>query len=240
MPSELPIRALVFDVFGTLVNWRGSVVAVGHRIGDPKGISIDWGALANDWRREGYLSPIRDLMAGKAPWQEVESLLAPKLAELLERAGVRTLDPVEIAEICRVWEELEPWPDSVPGLVRLRRSFVVSPLSNGSFAMLTRMAKRAGMPWDCIISSALFRSFKPDPAVYVGAAELLGLDCEEVMLVAAHAGDLRAAAGCGMRTAYVPRPFEWGPEAPAPDPVGDEFDVVAHDMVDLAARLTPA
>ena len=229
----------MFDVFGTLVDWRGSIISAGHRIGDPKGVVVDWGALADDWRREGYLAPIRDLMDGTAPWQEVEAFLSPKLVELLDRAGVQDLDSGEIAELCRVWEELDPWPDSVPGLERLCQTFVLSPLSNGSFAMLTRMAKRARLPWDCVISSALFRSFKPDPAVYLGAAELLGLPPREVMMVAAHAADLRAAAACGMRTAYVPRPLEWGPDAPPAEPVGDEFDVVAGDMIDLAGQLSP-
>jgi 2-haloacid dehalogenase len=238
--SDPPVRALVFDVFGTLVDWRGSIIAAGRRIGDPKGLTIDWGALADAWRREGYLLPIRELMAGRVPFQEVEAFLAPKLVELLEREGVHELDPGEVDELSNVWEELDPWPDSVPGLERLRPHFVLSPLSNGSFSMLTRMAKRAGLPWDCIISSALFRSFKPDPAVYLGAVELLDLRPDNVMLVAAHAADLRAAAGCGMRTAYVPRPLEWGPDSPPPEPDGGDFDIVAVDMVDLADRLTPA
>jgi 2-haloacid dehalogenase len=240
MSTESPARALVFDVFGTLVDWRGSIIAAGRRIGDPKAVVVDWGALADDWRREGYLAPIRDLMAGEVPWQEVETFLAPKLVELLDRAGVREFDAADTAELGRVWEELNPWPDTVPGLERLRQSYVLAPLSNGSFATLTRMAKRASMPWDCIISSALFRSFKPDPAVYLGAASLLGLPPEDVMLVAAHAADLRAAAACGMRTAYVPRPMEWGPGTPVPESDGQDFDVVAADMIDLAEQLSPA
>jgi 2-haloacid dehalogenase len=136
-----------------------------------------------------------------------------------------------------VWHHLEPWDDAVVGLTRLAARHVVGPLSNGGFAMLTRMAKRAGLPWDCIISTELFRSFKPDPAAYLGGAALLGLDPGRVALVAAHSGDLRAASQAGLRTAYVPRPAEWGPDAPAPEAPDPSFDVVAPDFSSLAATL---
>jgi 2-haloacid dehalogenase len=148
------------------------------------------------------------------------------------------LPEAEVARFNRVWHRLRPWPDAVPGLERLRRRFVVAPLSNGNFALLTNMAKHAGLPWDCVLSAELFGAYKPAPEVYRGAVALLGLEPGEAMMVAAHPGDLRAAGALGLRTAYVPRPGEFGPGAPPPPPPDDTFDLVADGFVDLAGRLS--
>jgi 2-haloacid dehalogenase len=224
------VRALLFDVFGTVVDWRGSVVRAGAALSERTGVAVDWPAFADRWRREGYLAPIGRIVAGAEPWREVESLLGAQFDEQAAEAGLLHLPAKELAALRSVWHHLDPWPDARPGLDRLRRAHVVAPLSNGGFAMLTTMAKRAGLPWDCIISTELFRAYKPDPAAYRGGAGLLGLPEAQVMLVAAHPGDLRAAQRAGLRAAYVPRPAEWGPGAPAPEPPDPSFDVVAEDV----------
>jgi 2-haloacid dehalogenase len=231
------VRALLFDVFGTVVDWRGSVIRAGAALSERTGAEVDWPAFADRWRREGYLAPIGRIVAGEEPWRDVDSLLQAQFDVLASAAGILDLPAAELAPLRSIWHGLDPWDDSVDGLRRLRRSFVVAPLSNGGFAMLTTMAKGAGLPWDCIISTELFGTYKPDPAAYRGGAALLGLPENEVMLVAAHVGDLRAAQRAGLRAAYVPRPLEWGPGAPAPEEPDEGFDLVAADFSALAEAL---
>jgi len=231
-----PVKALVFDVFGTVVDWRTCVVREAERLAGGAGADVDWGSFADDWRREGYLAPIMEIVRGSRPYSDVEVLLGDVLGELLSRVSV-DLDDRAAQELLSVWRRLEPWADAREGLERLRRDHVIAPLSNGSFALLTEMAKRAGLPWDCILSTELFGSYKPDPATYRGAARLLGVEPAEVMMVAAHGSDLRAAAAVGLRTAYVPRPAEWGPDAAPPAPPDPDFDVVAADFNELATAL---
>jgi 2-haloacid dehalogenase len=226
----LTVEALVFDVFGTVVDWRTSVMAAASAAGIPG----DPGAFADEWRRGGYLRPIVATVRGEAPWRPVDELMRTHLEELAPRHG---LGGADLDALSAVWRRLDPWPDAVGGLTRLRQRFTIAPLSNGGFAQLTAMARHAGLPWDCVISTDLFRSYKPDPACYRGAVELLDLPADRVLLVAAHPGDLRAAEACGLRAAYVPRPLEWGPEAPAPEPPDPAFDVVAADFEDLADQL---
>ena len=236
MPSP-SINALVFDVFGTVVDWRGSVIKEGEALGRAKGIDIDWAAFADEWRKDGYHGGMDRVRRGELPWMNVDSLHRLKLDELLPKYRLSGLSEAEIEHLSRVWHRLQPWPDAIPGLTRLKQAFVISPLSNGNFALLTNMAKHAGLPWDCIISAELAQAYKPDPKAYHTAAELLGLPYDQVMLVAAHVGDLRAAQRAGLRAAYVPRPYEWGPHGPpveAPDPA---FDYVAKDFVHLAEKL---
>jgi 2-haloacid dehalogenase len=230
------VKALVFDVFGTVVDWRTCVTETARQIAGDRGSAVDWGAFADDWRTEGYLVPIGEIAGGGRPYAEVEDLLGEKLGELLARYEL-ALAPGEVESLRTVWRRLEPWPDARDGLERLRHDFVLGPLSNGSFALLTEMAKRARLPWDCILSTELFRAYKPDPRTYEGAARLLGLAPGEVMLVAAHVGDLRAAASAGMRAGYVPRPLEWGSDGRRPAPADPSFDVVASDFGSLADQL---
>jgi 2-haloacid dehalogenase len=229
--------ALLFDVFGSVVDWRGSIVREGLALSQRAGAVCDWGAFADRWRRDGYLAPIGRIVRGEEVWRPVDELLSGQFELQAKEAGLLELDPAELAPLRSVWHHLEPWDDAVVGLARLAARHVVAPLSNGGFAMLTTMAKRAGLPWDCIISTELFRSYKPDPAAYLGGAALLGLDPGRVALVAAHSGDLRAARQAGLRTAYVPRPAEWGPDAPPPEAPDPSFDVVAPDFSSLAANL---
>jgi 2-haloacid dehalogenase len=231
------IAALVFDVFGTCVDWRGSIIRELEALGAANGISADWPSLADEWRRDGYIGAIARYHAGEIRFTGSDQLFRVKIEELLPRYGLSGASQAEVGELALAWRRLDPWPDTVPGLVRLKQGFVIAPLSNGSFPTLTGMAKRAGMPWDCIISTELRRTFKPAREAYLLAAELLDVEPEQLLMVAAHQDDLRAARAAGLRTALVPRPLEWGPGgAPlaAPDP---SFDVVAADFVDLARQL---
>lgn len=227
-------RALVFDVFGTVVDWRGTVLRELADLGLSEAERV---SFAEEWRRVGYAGAIGRVRQGDLPWMLVDELHRRKLDELLPRYGLTRLSEAEIDHLNRVWHRLQPWPDAVEGLTLLRRRFVISPLSNGNFALLTNMAKHGGLPWDCILSAELFNAYKPDPATYLGATRLLGLEPSQVMMVAAHSNDLKAAAALGLPTAFVSRPLEWGagttPEAPPEPPP----DYVATDFVDLARQL---
>ncbi len=230
------VKALTFDVFGTVVDWRSSIARECAGVGEAKGISVDWEAFADDWRA-GYGPSMSRVRSGELPWTTIDKLHRMVLDELLEKFGIPDLSEDETDDLNRAWHRLDPWPDSVEGLARLRGKFVIATLSNGNVALLTNMAKRAGLPWDCILSAELARHYKPDPESYQTAAALLGLPVEQVMMVAAHKGDLRAARAVGLRTAFVPRPDEFGPNREVdtePDPA---FDVVASDFLELADKL---
>jgi 2-haloacid dehalogenase len=232
---------LLFDVFGTVVDWRGTVIHEGEALARHHGWAsgrVDWPAFADRWRREGYSAAIGRIVRGEEPWARVDDLHRRKLDELLVEYSIRDLFPEEINHLNRVWHRLAPWPDAVPGLTRLRHHYTLSPLSNGNFALLTNMAKHAGLPWDCIISAELFHAYKPKPEVYLGAAHLLGLEPGQAMMVAAHASDLEAARAVGLRTAYVPRPLEYGEGSATSEPATPpSFDVVAEDFLALASAL---
>jgi 2-haloacid dehalogenase len=230
------VKALTFDVFGTVVDWRSTIIREGQRLGEVKGIQLDWAHFADAWRA-GYQPAMQRVRTGDLPWQTIDTLHRLILDELLVQFGITHLSEAEIDDLNRVWRRLEPWPDVKSGLERLRRRFVVATLSNGNVALLVNMAKHAGLSWDCILSAELARAYKPDPLVYRTAAELLGLQPHQVMMVAAHSDDLKAAQAVGFRTAFVHRPQEYGPNQPthlAPDP---SFDVVAQDFNDLANQL---
>lgn len=230
-------RTLVFDVFGTVVDWRGTVVREGEALGRSQGVQIDWPRFADAWRRDGYLAGIAKVRRGEWPWQDVDALHRRQLDLLLAEHGLGGLPEEAVARFNRVWHRLEPWPDALPGLARLKRRYIVAPLSNGHFALLTNLGKHAGLPWDCILSADLFGTYKPAPAVYQGAARLLGLAPAEVMLVAAHTNDLLGARAAGLRTAFVPRPLEWGPGSPPEPAPPAPFDLVAADFLQLATQL---
>jgi len=232
-----PPKALLFDVFGTVVDWRSGVIRAGQAVVGLGSEAIDWGTFADDWRHEVYRGPISEVVAGTRPFTPFETLLEASLANLVARHRL-DLGPEEHQALLGCWRRLDPWPDASGGLERLRPRFILAPLSNGSFAQLTEMAKHARLPWDCIISTELFGVYKPDPAAYRGALDLLGLRADEAMLVAAHPADLHAAAAGGMRTAYVPRSKEWGPTAFAHDPdLVPEVDLIVADLEELADRL---
>jgi 2-haloacid dehalogenase len=236
---------LLFDVFGTLVDWRSSVMRECVAFGARHGLGADWGRFADRWRREGYSEPIGRIARGDQPWEPVDRLHRRMLDHLLTEVGgtegsATGIPEEEVAALNRVWHRLEPWPDVVDGLRRLRENHTVAPLSNGSVALLTALGKHAGMGWDCVLSAELFGAYKPNPAVYLGALRLLDVAASEAMMVAAHPGDLRAARAQGLQTAYVPRPLEFGPAAGTGEGGSDnarEFDFVANDLFSLAEQL---
>jgi 2-haloacid dehalogenase len=231
-----PPRALVFDVFGTVVDWHGSIAREVAALAAGHGVAIDSGAFATAWRA-GYQPAMQRVRIGDLPWQRIDALHRLILDTLIDPFGLGRLTDAEREHLNLAWHRLAPWDDSVAGLTRLKRRFVISPLSNGNFSLLTNLAKRAGLPWDCVISAELFRHYKPDPETYLGAADLLGVAPDALMLVACHPSDLRAAADCGLRTAYVERAAENGEGVPPPTVSSAEFDVVASDFVDLAEKL---
>jgi 2-haloacid dehalogenase len=228
------IRALVFDVFGTCVDWRGSVI----RQLQASGKDADWESLADEWRRDGYIGPIRRILSGAEPYVNSDVLFRRKLDELLPKYGVSGLAEEQVHDLALAWRRLDPWPDTVEGLRRLKQKFIIAPLSNGTFASLTAMAKYGGMEWDCIISTDLRGTYKPAREAYLLAPQLLDVQPDEVMLVAAHNNDLQGAQQAGLHTALVIRPLEWGPKAPPPPPPEPSFDYVANDFVELAGKLS--
>lgn len=229
-------KALVFDTFGTLVDWRGSIIAEGVAWGKAKGLTIDWARFADRWRAD-YAPAMNRVRKGEIPWTKLDSLHRSVLEEILKEFGIRGLTEEEKDHWNRVWHRLKPWPDSVAGLTRLKRKFTIAPLSNGNVSLLADMGKNAGLPWDLILSAELARHYKPDREVYLSAVELLSLKPEEVMMVAAHRYDLDAARSLGLRTAFIHRTNEYGPTRQADTAKPGDFDVVASDTLDLATKL---
>ncbi len=229
------IRALAFDVFGTVVDWRSSVIAQLAAFGSRNQVTADWARLADDWRA-GYVPAMDRVRRGELPWTRLDDLHRERLVELLAEAGITVADN-EVDDLNRAWHRLDPWPDSVEGLTRLKQRFVITTLSNGNVSLLTNMAKRAGLPWDCVLSAEIFRHYKPDREAYLGCAEILDVSPDELMLVAAHPADLRAAREAGLRTGFVFRPAEYGPGRTLSKPPDSEFDVIANDFLDLADQL---
>ncbi|MBX7449098.1 haloacid dehalogenase type II [Mycolicibacterium sp. 3033] len=231
----MTIRALAFDVFGTVVDWRSSVSRELAAFGVRHGISHDWPAFADDWRA-GYVPAMDKVRRGELPWTRIDDLHRGRLVELLDDRGI-TVEDAEIDDLNRAWHRLDPWPDAVAGLTRLKERFVITTLSNGNVSLLTNMAKYAGLPWDCVLSAEIFRHYKPDPEAYLGCADILDVAPGELMLVAAHPSDLRAARDAGLRTGFVFRPAEYGPDRTLHRPAEGEFDVMADDFGDLADQL---
>ena len=230
------VKALVFDVFGTVVDWRTSVAGQVEALARRKQVTVDGAAFADAWRA-GYAPSMNRVRTGQLPWTPLDGLHRMTLDTLLPKFGLTNLSEQEIAELNRAWHRLQPWPDSVPGLTALKKQRIIAPLSNGNIALMTDMAKNAGLPWDCILGAELVRHYKPDREVYQSAADFLMLKPPEVMMVAAHLGDLKAAKSVGLRTAFVPRPLELGPKG-KPDLQPDaSVDITAKDFVELAKAL---
>jgi 2-haloacid dehalogenase len=235
-PALSGVKALVFDTFGTVVDWRGSIIREGAAWGKAKRIDVDWGQFADRWRA-GYGPSMEKVRRGEIPWTKLDDLHRSLLDDLLEEFRIEGLTEAEKDDWNRVWHRLKPWPDSVPGLTRLKKRYVIAPLSNGNVALLTDMAKRAGIPWDAILGAELVQHYKPDREVYLSAPDFLGVRAADVMMVAAHVGDLRAARDTGLRTGFVHRPNEYGPTRQADEASPGDFDVVAKDMLDLASKM---
>jgi 2-haloacid dehalogenase len=231
------LRALVFDTFGTVVDWRGSVLADFRRFARRRRLTgVDWEALVDEWKA-CYRPGMDAVRSGRTPWTTVDRIYRAGLDALLPKHGLGALGEADRVHLNRVWHRLDPWPDAVPGLRRLRKRYVIAPLSNGDVACLVAMARHGGLPWDLILCAEIFRHYKPDPEVYLGACALLGLAPREVLMVAAHNYDLRAARALGLRTAFVPRPTEYGPRQTTDLEAEEAWDVVARDFRDLARRL---
>jgi 2-haloacid dehalogenase len=231
------VRALTFDVFGTVVDWRSSITREGEALGRAKGFThVDWAKFADAWR--GLYQPaMNKVRNGERPWTKLDDLHRESLDRLLVDFALTGLDEVEIDHLNRAWHRLDPWPDAVPGLTRLKRRFVLATLSNGNVALMVNMAKHAGLPWDAVLGAEIARHYKPQPEAYLTTAALLGLRPEQCMMVAAHNGDLVSASRCGLRTAFVSRPTEHGPTQTTGFRAEHAFDVVARDFVDLADKL---
>jgi 2-haloacid dehalogenase len=205
-----PVQALLFDVFGTVVDWRSSLIDDLTRFGAEKRLAVDWAAFADDWRAL-YQPAMEEVRSGRRAWTILDVLHRESLDKLIGKHGIAGLSEAEKAHMNRVWHRLRPWPDAVAGLARLKSRYVIGTLSNGNVGLLTRMAKFAGLPWDVVLGAETAGAYKPLPQAYLASAALLNLAPHEVMLVAAHNGDLAAAAAVGLRTAFVSRPTEYGP-----------------------------
>jgi 2-haloacid dehalogenase len=232
------VRACLFDVFGTVVDWRGSVsrdlaaFAAQRRLAP-----LDWLEFTVEWRKL-YQPSMEEVRSGRRAWTILDVLHRESLVALLGRYGVKGLSQADIDHMSRAWHRLDPWPDVLEGLARLKRKRIIAPCSNGNIALMVNMAKRAGLPWDCILGAETARAYKPMPEAYLASCRQLGLAPAQVMMVAAHNGDLAAAKAQGLTTAFVARPTEHGP-GQRTDLEADPacVDVPAKDFIDLAAKL---
>ena len=233
------VKALVFDVFGTVVDWREGIARDAAPFLARHGATgIDPRAFADAWRRR-YQPAMEECRSGRRPFTRLDVLHRENLEGVLRDHG---LDPTrigeaELAEMNHAWHRLDPWPEAVAGLTRLRRKYVLAPLSNGNIALLLNMARRAAIPWDAILGAEVAQAYKPEPTAYLRTAEVLGIRPDELCLVAAHNGDLKAARGCGLATAFVARPTEHGPGQTTDIEPSEAWDVVARDFQDLAGKL---
>jgi len=230
------IQAVVFDVFGTVVDWRTSIIREGRELGERKGLDADWEAFADAWRGK-YQPSMARVRNGERPWAKLDDLHRESLLELLDEFNLAGLDDDEIEAFNRAWHRLDPWPDSVEGLTRLKTKYVIATLSNGNIALLLNMAKRAGLPWDAVLGAEPARHYKPTPESYRMTAEFLGLPTTRVMLCAAHNDDLVAARSQGYRTAFVRRPTEYGPVQKKDLKAEHEFDIIGESFIEVAEKL---
>ena len=235
-PELASVKALVFDTFGTVVDWRSSVTQEVAQLAKKKGLQVDAEKFADTWRA-GYQPAMNRVRTGELPWTKLDLLHRMILDKLLVDFHIPGLTEAEIDALNRAWHRLRPWPDSVSGLTRLKKKFIIAPLSNGNIALMTDLAKHSGLPWDCILGAELVRHYKPDREVYQSAADFLNLRVDEVMMVAAHLGDLGAAKGVGLRTAFVTRPLEYGPQGKPDLQPNSSVDLPAKDFNDLAGQL---
>ena len=230
------LRAILFDTFGTLVDWRTSLIDELTAFGAERGVTGDWPALVDAWR--GAYKPSMDrVRRGELPWTKLDALHRQSLDALVARFGITGLSEADLQHINLGWHRLRPWPDVAPALTRLRTRFILGPLSNGNVSLLIDLARFAGLPWDMVFGAEVFGHYKPDAETYLGACRLLSLEPHQVMLCAAHNDDLAAAQGYGLRTAFVPRPTEYGPLQVRDFTATGTWDLVVTDLADLAERV---
>ena len=231
------VKALVFDVFGTVVDWRTSLINDFTAWSQKRGIKADWSALVDGWRGAYVASMDEVRKHPERGYVILDVLHRRSLEKLVAQLSISGLDDADLHYLTMGWHRLHPWPDSVGGLTRLKSKYIISPLSNGNVALLTEMAKFGGLPWDLVMSAELFKHYKPDPETYLGAAGLLCLPPEQVMMVAAHNNDLKAAQKHGLKTAFVARPTEYGPLQTRDFEADGDWDIVAGDFGEVATRM---
>jgi 2-haloacid dehalogenase len=226
-------KVLAFDVFGTVVDWHGSIAAEVANMG----LQLDPDAFATAWR-EGYRPAMAKVRSGQLPWTKIDDLHRMILNDVLKTFKINSLSEMQIQHLNLIWHRLNPWPEAVEGLHKLKNRFTIVTLSNGNLGLLANMAKNAGLPWDLILSAEMFRHYKPDPETYLGVADIFNLSAEQVMLVAAHKDDLEAAHACGLQTAFIERPWEFGKNHLRDDLQVESFtNYHAKDFLDLARQL---
>lgn len=235
MPSQPPVRALFFDVFGTLVDWRTSIAREAAALLGPLGHSCDWSAFADAWRGE-YQPAMEEIRSGRMPFCKLDILHRHNLDRILPRFGIAGVPDDILVDLNRAWHRLDAWPDSAPGLARLRTKFLVAPVSNGNISLMVDLARRNAFLWDAILGAEIAGDFKPKPCVYLAACEALDLAPAECMMVAAHSGDLSAAAACGLRTAHIARPDENGAGRGETAPTVP-VDIAGRDLEDFAGKI---
>ena len=226
------VEVLAFDIFGTVVDWHGSIAREMAQL-HPQ---VDGDAFARAWRA-GYKPAMARVMSGELGWTLIDDLHRLILDDILPGFGLAHLGEAERQHLNRAWHRLDPWPEAVEALQRLKRRYLLTTLSNGNIGLLTRMAKRAGLPWDCVLSAEVFRAYKPDPRTYLGVAQVFAVPPARVMLVAAHHDDLAGARACGLRTAYIERPLEFGAAQPKDVSPRQGNDLHARDLAALADQL---
>jgi 2-haloacid dehalogenase len=233
MAGKSDVQALLFDVFGTVVDWRSSIIEDLTHFGAAKGLTADWVAFTDDWRNL-YQPAMEEVRSGRRAWTILDVLHRESLETLLAKYKIAGLSEADKQHMNRAWHRLRPWPDAVEGLTRLKTRYIVGTLSNGNVGLLTRMAKFGGLPWDVVLGAETARAYKPLPDAYIASAALLNLEPGQVMLVAAHNGDLAAAAAAGLRTAFVARPTEYGPHQKVDFKADRAWDVVADSFLGVA------
>lgn len=230
------VKAMVFDTFGSVVDWRGSITRDLTRWGTESGYSCDWTALAVKWRAL-YQPSMEKVRSGQREWTILDVLHRESLEQLLPEFGLEKMTEAQRQHVNKVWHRLDGWPDAVSGLTRLKSKYIIAPLSNGNVSLLTDIAKYTGLPWDLNLSTEVFHCYKPQPQSYLGVAKILQLDPSEVMMCAAHNDDLAAARKVGLKTAFWPRPTEHGPEQKTNLAATEKWDIVAKDIRDLATQM---
>lgn len=232
----MAFKALLFDVFGTVVDWRGSIIAEGQAFGRARGLDVDWAAFADGWRAK-YQPAMQRVRDGQTGWVKLDDLHRQNLDELLEEMAITGLTRDEIDHWNRVWHRLNAWPDTIEGLTRLKTKFILATLSNGNVALIVNMAKHANLPWDAVLGAEVAGHYKPQPEAYLKTAQILALAPEDCLMVAAHNSDLVAAGSCGLGTAFVSRPRECGMGQTADKDAENDYHYVARDFLDLADQL---
>lgn len=238
MTTDSAIKALLFDVFGTVVDWRGGVARDVGPFLSRHNMAVDATEFADAWRRE-YSPAMEEIRSGRRSFVRLDVLHKENLVKVLRSFGIDadSVTAAELDELNLAWHRLDPWPDSLEGLLRLKRQFIIAPLSNGNIRLMVDMAKRAALPWDAILGAEVVRAYKPSPQVYAETAEILGFSPAETCMVAAHNGDLAAARQCGLKTAFVLRPVEHGPDQQSDLRAEQPWDYEAADLNDLATQL---